>query len=122
MPSAHRRRRDLRRCAYRNILAKVQNQRVVFLEHRVGSLAVCMPHMDKQFSNYDANDLSLNGSTLSDNAFGVHGLTVKDLNIRNLFMIKSKARHFESFSLHLCSFEYTNIMELTYFYKIYSLY
>ena len=46
-----------------NILAHVLNQRVVCLERCVESLAVCMPHtlMDKQCSNFNTRDLSLNG-------------------------------------------------------------
>ena len=35
------------------------NQRVVLPELRIGLLAVCMPHMDKQCSNFNTNDLSL---------------------------------------------------------------
>ena len=51
------------RCAleqYANILAHVLNRRVVYLERRVESLAVCMPHMDNKCANFYAKDLTLN--------------------------------------------------------------
>ena len=66
VPSAHRRRRVLRRAnlnalgVHRAIYHHVLKQRIVFPERRVESLAVCMPHMDKQCSNYNAKQLSLN--------------------------------------------------------------
>ena len=47
------------RCEKSSILAHILNHRAVFPERRVVSLAVCVPHMDKQFSNFYANDLSL---------------------------------------------------------------
>ena len=45
---------------YANILAHVLNRRVVYLERRVESLAVCMPHMDNKCDNFYAKDLTLN--------------------------------------------------------------
>ena len=44
-------------------------QRIVFPKGWVESQAVCMPHMDKQCSNFYAKHLSLKA-----NAVGVHGL------------------------------------------------
>ena len=46
---------------------------VVFTDCRVGSLAVCMPQMDKQCSIIIVKPMICR-STPSDNAFGVHGL------------------------------------------------
>ena len=51
MPSAHQERKI---CCAQLI------QRVRFSECRFESLAVCMPHMDKQCGNFNAMDLSLN--------------------------------------------------------------
>ena len=36
------------------------NRRVVYLERRVESLAVCMPHMDNKCANFYSKDLTLN--------------------------------------------------------------
>ena len=36
------------------------NRRDVYLERRVESLAVCMPHMDNKCANFYAKDLTLN--------------------------------------------------------------
>ena len=41
------------------LLLRLLNERVVLPEHHVESLAVCMPHMDKQCFNSKANHLSL---------------------------------------------------------------
>ena len=45
---------------YANILAHVVNRRVVYLERRIESLAVCMPHMDNKCADFNAKDLTLN--------------------------------------------------------------
>ena len=45
---------------YANILAHVLNRRVVYLERRIESLAVCMPHMDNKCADFYAKDLTLN--------------------------------------------------------------
>ena len=70
MPQTHRKRRRIyaaQICAvsvcleqYANILAHVLNRRVLYLERRVESLAVCMPHMDNKCANFYAKDLTLN--------------------------------------------------------------
>ena len=48
------------RCAYSNILAQVLNQSVVYLERRVESLAVCMPHLNNTCANCYVKYLTLN--------------------------------------------------------------
>ena len=48
------------RCVKSNILVQVLNQSVVYLERRVGSLAVCMPQLNNTCANFYAKDLTLN--------------------------------------------------------------
>ena len=48
-------------CAWNNKIistSHVLNQRVVYLERRVKSLAVCMPHMDKQLAKFYTKNLT----------------------------------------------------------------
>ena len=70
MPQTHRKRRQIYAAQisvlsvcleqYVNILAHVLNRRVVYLERRIESLAVCMPHMDNKYADFYAKDLTLN--------------------------------------------------------------
>ena len=56
-----------------NFQSSVSIVQLNFCEKKVKPLAVCMQHMDKQYSNFYAKKLSCQ-STPRDNVFGVHGL------------------------------------------------